>query len=412
MTPEQHYAEAMELVAALVAAGHKARLVGGAVRDRLLGKVPKDYDIGTTALPAQVQELFSRVHKVVPTGIEFGTVMVVVEGRAYEITTLRRDVTTDGRHAQVEFGNSFREDADRRDFTVNAMSEDLEGKVHDYHHGLSHLRERKIRFVGKADQRICEDYLRILRYFRFQARFSLSTDPETLQALAERMTGLSQISAERITAEVLGILEVDDLHGTTRPMVETGMIAACLGATQDAAALDRLWEQQIHEDKRFQAHCRLAVFLAENDLELSDTKLRLGNKIANLLLSLAGAAWMLGETPATRADLLELARALEHPPGVGRFPNTHLPYLRGLARSKADQSLAAKIETVAEVYAEHGHLLREKPPVNGLRVQELTGCSDREIGPWLTRLHRGFLEGTWHSKEEGEDFLRALLKAP
>lgn len=184
--------------------GGQARIVGGAVRNALLGRPITDIDIATTLLPAEViaRAAISGL-KAVPTGVEHGTVTLVVDKRGYEVTTLRRDVETDGRRAVVAFSRSFAEDAQRRDFTINQMSLDAEGAIHDYAGGLADLAARRVRFIGEAEQRIREDYLRILRFFRFSAEYGEGAlDPAGLEACARLKDGMRQLSRERIWAEL------------------------------------------------------------------------------------------------------------------------------------------------------------------------------------------------------------------
>ena len=151
-------------------AGEEARVVGGAVRNALLGEPLGDIDIATTALPDEViRRAEAAGFKAVPTGIEHGTVTVVAAGRPFEVTTLREDVETFGRHAKVAFGRDWKRDAERRDFTLNALSAARDGTIHDYVGGLADIAVRRVRFIGDPASRIAEDYLRILRFFRFHA---------------------------------------------------------------------------------------------------------------------------------------------------------------------------------------------------------------------------------------------------
>ena len=191
MTPQQARIAAFlarpvlaSVLDALNGAGEEARIVGGAVRDLLLDEPVGDVDLATTALPPEtIARGEAAGFKAVPTGIEHGTVTLVRDGASFEVTTLREDVETDGRRAKVVFGRDFVADALRRDFTVNALSLDREGAIHDYCGGLDDLAARRIRFIGDAGTRIREDYLRILRFFRFHARFgSGGPDSEGLSA--------------------------------------------------------------------------------------------------------------------------------------------------------------------------------------------------------------------------------------
>ena len=188
------------------------RIVGGAVRDALLGRAVADADLATILTPPEVTARAEGAGmKVVPTGLDHGTVTVVADGRPFEVTTLRRDVETDGRHAVVAFTDDWRADARRRDFTINALYGDLAGSVTDYVGGVADLAAGRVRFVGSAADRIREDYLRILRFFRFFAWFGAGRpDPEALKACARLKEGIATLSAERVWAELKRILAAPD----------------------------------------------------------------------------------------------------------------------------------------------------------------------------------------------------------
>ena len=176
-----------------------ARIVGGAVRDALIGRAVADIDLATPDTPDAVAAALARSGiRCVPTGLDHGTQTAVVNGRGYEITTLRRDVETDGRHAVVAFTDDWREDAARRDFTINAMSMTRDGAVFDYFGGQADLRAGIVRFVGDAATRIAEDYLRILRFFRFFARYGGTPDPAAVAAIRDALPGLAGLSVERV----------------------------------------------------------------------------------------------------------------------------------------------------------------------------------------------------------------------
>lgn len=184
----------------------QGRLVGGCVRDYLLyGIFVDDIDIATPLLPEEAVAKLSKMFHVIPTGLKHGTITIVGK-KKYEITTLRKDEETFGRHAKVSFSATWQEDSNRRDFTINALYSDLDGKIYDFHNGLTDLKEKKVKFIGKAEDRIKEDYLRIMRFFRFAARF-LNWDIDDLNACLEQKDGLKNISHERITQEWLKIAE-------------------------------------------------------------------------------------------------------------------------------------------------------------------------------------------------------------
>ncbi|HWA58888.1 MAG TPA: CCA tRNA nucleotidyltransferase [Gemmatimonadales bacterium] len=191
--------DVMEIARTLEAAGHEAWCVGGAVRDTLLGVPNTDYDVATSATPEQVKGLF---RKTIAVGERFGTVGVYIRRRTYEVTTFRRDVQTDGRHAVVEYGASLDEDLARRDFTINAIAyHPLRHEWRDPFHGAGDLEGRRIRAVGSPAERFREDYLRILRGLRFAARFDFAIEPDTWVAMQAQVSGLGQLSAERVHEE-------------------------------------------------------------------------------------------------------------------------------------------------------------------------------------------------------------------
>lgn len=210
-------------------AGYELRIVGGAVRDALLGVPNKDVDLCTNATPDEMCDL-ANTHKLVwlPTGLQHGTVTIMVGGEPYEVTTLRIDVETDGRHAEVEFTRSFEQDAGRRDFTFNAMSVDREGTLHDYFGGQAHLAANEIHFVGDAEQRVREDYLRVLRFFRFAARYGSVVSADVLDLFSQGWvrTGLATISKERVWMEMSKLLVSKDRLRTVQLMQATGIARA------------------------------------------------------------------------------------------------------------------------------------------------------------------------------------------
>lgn len=238
------------LVAALDPAGEGlCRWVGGVVRDTLLGLPAKDIDMATTLLPDDtMQRLASAGIKAIPTGIAHGTITAVVAGGPVEITTLRRDLSTDGRHATVAFSTQWQDDAARRDFTINALYADPRTlDVFDYHGGIADLADRGVRFIGDARARIREDYLRILRYFRFQARFgSLPADAEAESAVAELAPGLKGLSRERVGWELLGLLALGDPAPTIKRMAELGVLKQVLPEVTQSG-LDALGALTAHE---------------------------------------------------------------------------------------------------------------------------------------------------------------------
>ncbi len=226
----------------LTDAGHQAWFVGGCVRNELLGQPVADLDLSTDAHPDEVTKLAKAAGlKVIPTGIDHGTVTILVDHIPFEVTTFRNDVATDGRRATVAFADNMTDDARRRDFTMNALYVGANGKVVDPLGGLPDLKARRVRFIEDADQRIKEDYLRILRFFRFHAWYgddNEGPDPDALAACAENIEGLQSLSVERITSELLKLLAAPDPAPAVASMAATGALAQILpGASSHALAV-------------------------------------------------------------------------------------------------------------------------------------------------------------------------------
>lgn len=219
-----------KLLAALSAQGEEARIAGGAVRNALLGQPVADIDIATTNLPAAISKRASAAgFKTAPTGIEHGTITVIADGTAFEVTTLRADVETDGRRAKVAFGRGWKRDAERRDFTINALYAEADGSVVDLVGGLADLESRTLRFIGDAEQRIREDYLRILRFFRFFAWYGAGRpDAEGLKACARLKDGLDVLSAERVWSELKKLLAAPDPSRALLWMRQSGVLTKVL----------------------------------------------------------------------------------------------------------------------------------------------------------------------------------------
>jgi len=223
--------------AAITAAGYQVYFVGGCVRNAILGLSDSDIDMSTNARPEKVIEIAEAAGlRAVPTGIEHGTVTVVVDGIPFEITTFRRDVETDGRRAVVAFSDDIKDDARRRDFTMNALYATPEGTVVDPLEGMNDLLARRIRFIEDPDARIREDYLRILRFFRFSAWYADPAegfDPDALAAIAANTDGLETLSAERVGQEMVKLLGAPDPSPAIAVMRQTGVLPAILPGSDD-----------------------------------------------------------------------------------------------------------------------------------------------------------------------------------
>ncbi len=282
------------LLDVLDAAAGQTRYVGGCVRDSLFGLAVSDVDLATRLAPDQVMKRLQRARiKAVPTGIAHGTVTAVLRGSPIEVTTLRRDVSTDGRRATVAFTEDWREDAARRDFTINALSADPgTGEIFDYFDGGEDLTAGRVRFIGAPLQRIAEDHLRILRFFRFHARFGKGApDTEALAACAARANDLMALSRERIADELLKLLALPAPASTLVLMIGNGILRPVLPEIDEAGvtALSRLEERESHFGIAADPIRRLAALLPP-DPELANAiaaRLRLSNKQRKRLVAAA-----------------------------------------------------------------------------------------------------------------------------
>ena len=266
--------------------GEEARVAGGAVRNALLGIPAEDIDIAATLAPdAVIKRCAAAGLKTIPTGFEFGTVTVLAGGGSYEVTTLREDVETDGRRAKVRFGRDFRADAARRDFTVNAMSAGLDGRVHDYFGGMDDLRAGRIRFIGEARQRIREDFLRTLRFFRFHAQYGRGPlDTDGLSAVTAERGGLGILSRERVRQEAMKLLIAPGRAEALQQFSDAGLMPWAFGCIAHLAELERLGDFR----DPVLALAALCLRTREDALMLRD-KLKLSGKEFERLDRLAAA---------------------------------------------------------------------------------------------------------------------------
>lgn len=269
------------IFAALGREGEEARIVGGAVRDALLGLPVGDIDFATTATPDKAERLARAAGiKVVPTGIEHGTLTFVVGGRGFEVTTLRQDIETDGRRAVVRFGRDWEADARRRDFTINALFLDATGNIHDHVGGRADAAVRRVRFIGDPDLRIAEDRLRILRFFRFHATFGLGPPDEAgLSAAIRARHGLAALSAERIGQEMRKLVTGGRAADAAEAMQEGGILPLILAGVGRISEFRRLPGIEARLQIAPNAPMRLLVLgcRVEEDVERLAARLRLAN---------------------------------------------------------------------------------------------------------------------------------------
>jgi poly(A) polymerase len=285
--------------------GEEARAVGGAVRNALM-KIPVgEIDIATTAVPDEViRRAKAAGIKSVPTGIDHGTVTLLVDTVPFEVTTLREDTETFGRHAKVSFGRDWIGDARRRDFTINALSAGPDGVVHDYVGGLADIAAKRVRFIGDAGKRIEEDYLRILRFFRMHAAFGAgAVDREGYVACIGGRAGLSTLSAERVRMEMIKLLVADGAAGAVEAMADSGLLQAIVGGVTYGGAFTAMIaaEQALSlTPNAMRRLAALAVAVTEDAKRIA-TRLRLSNAEAKALDSMGHRWWRLAGMDEARA---------------------------------------------------------------------------------------------------------------
>jgi poly(A) polymerase len=304
--------EVARLLAVLNRDGEEARVVGGAVRNWLLRLPVGEIDVATTAVPEEVvRRVDAAGWKAVPTGIEHGTIIVVINTRPFEVTTLRQDIETFGRRARVMFGRDWRADAERRDFTINALSAAADGTVFDYVGGLDDIAARRVRFIGDPRQRIAEDYLRILRFFRFHAYFAEGApDAAGLLACIRERAGLDTLSRERVRMELLKLFVAPRAAATVAVVAETGLLGPVLGGVPYVADFAKMVDLEAALDADADPVRRLGALgvMVSEDAERLAQRLRLTNAEAERLMALE-PWWQISPSAgeqATRALLYHL----------------------------------------------------------------------------------------------------------
>ncbi len=375
--------ETVAVFDALTADGAVARFVGGCVRDAVLGRPVNDVDIATDATPETVLQLLKEAKlKAVPTGLLHGTVTAISGGKPYQITTLRRDVETDGRHAQVAFTDDWTEDAARRDFTMNALYSDPDGTLYDPMNGLDDARAGRVRFVGDPVRRIDEDRLRILRFFRFHAWFgSGDLDPAGLAACVTGAGGLSDLSAERVRTEMLRLLEALAPVRVFETMVARGILDALLPEATQFKRFDRLVEIETALDQADPVRRLGAVVSATGDnIHSISDRLRLSNMERDRLVA------MLNCDAAPDPKLSEQeSRRMQY--ALGRRLYVDVALLRW-AESTAQTDAVAWIDTI------HVAEQRMQPlfPLRGADIVEMGVAAGPEVGDLLAQVERWWID--------------------
>ncbi|MBA3446589.1 MAG: CCA tRNA nucleotidyltransferase [Pseudaminobacter sp.] len=387
------------LLAALSANGEEARIAGGAVRNTLLGEVVSDVDIATTNLPAEtVLRAEASGFKAIPTGAEHGTITVIAGGKPYEVTTLRADVETNGRRAKVRFGRDWKQDAERRDFTINALYAEADGTVVDLVGGLADLESRTLRFIGDAETRIREDFLRILRFFRFFAWYGHGRpDAEGLKACGRLKDGLGQLSAERVWAELKKLLSAPDPARALLWMRQTGVLTRVLPESEKWGidAIHTLVKAEADLGWQPDPLLRLAAIVPPDMARITAMaeRLKLSNAEAERLRD-----WTATEPIAAMMTEGELAKRLYRgePRGIGDRLRLSLSSARGRAIEDNNALLEAGGFSRLLAYAEKWR--RPEFPVKG---RDLAGLGV-EDGPRMGELLRE-LEKQWVDDGFSED---------
>ena len=389
--PAQHgWMTALETVTVMAALG-EARFVGGAVRNALLGISVVDIDIAVPMPPSEsLARLKARGIKVVETGIAHGTVTAIAGAHAFEITSLRRDVETDGRHAVIAFTDDWAEDAARRDFTINALYASGNGEIFDYATGVEDLIAGKVRFVGDAATRIAEDYLRVLRLFRFHAWYGKGEiDAEGLRAAAAAKDRLKTLSAERVAKELLRLLEAANPAPVLRVMAATGILPELLPGALSLPRLERLTDIDAANQLPRDAILRLAALLPEGDIEAvhaAADALKLSNADrARLEQALSGE-----KIPAQLAA--REARALLYRIGTARFKDKVLLQWAAAAKGAAALQWRMLLEMA-------GNWQRPRFPLTGRDVMLAGVPEGPDVGRVLARVEDWWVGGDFAADE-------------
>lgn len=369
---------------ALNTGDYEARAVGGAIRNTILGQKVKDIDIATNADPDTSMSLAQNAGlKVIPTGLQHGTITVVSDNIPYEVTTLRQDVETDGRRAKVAFTTNWKADASRRDFTMNALYVDAKGNLYDPLNGYEDLKAKRVRFIGNPTDRIREDYLRILRYFRFKAEYGLDTlDLPSLHACVREKEGLRQLSAERISTEMQRLLIAPAALKVIETMFSYGLLTDILGSIANPATLKKLIELDTILKHRPDCMLRLAVlslYIREDGVRITK-RFRLSNEQKKDLLQIL-------QTPDTvNKTLTELqAKELLYRLKTDAYRNKIL-YHWSLSADLPDNSQWKKLYDLPETWQPPAF------PLKGRHLSEIGVCNGPEMGKLLKSLEKTWIE--------------------
>ncbi|RWM21026.1 MAG: CCA tRNA nucleotidyltransferase [Mesorhizobium sp.] len=381
------------LLAALADGGEEARVAGGAVRNALIGQPVADIDIATTTVPDEtIRRAEAAGFKAVPTGIEHGTVTIVAGGKPFEVTTLRADIETDGRRAKVSFGRDWKTDAQRRDFTINALYAEADGTIVDLVGGIADIEARRLRFIGDPEARIREDYLRILRFFRFFAWFGDGRpDAEGLKACARLKEGLSQLSVERVWSELKKLLSAPDPSRALLWMRQAGVLTSVLP-----------------ESEKWGIDAIHALTRAEKDLGwMPDPLLRLEAIVPpdagrlktlaeRLRFSVSDAGrlrqWALTAPVEPKTTEAELAKRLYRGDHQGFVDRLRLSLASARARAVEDDDALLEAGGFSRLLAFAGKWKKPDFPLKGADLTTLGASPGPKLGTTLKKLENEWIE--------------------
>ena len=396
--------ETQKLVAAFDGQGDALRFVGGAVRDALLKRPVSDVDAATTLPPQKVMSLLEKAGiKVVPTGLSHGTVTAVVEGKPFEVTTLRRDVQTHGRHADVVFTTDWQQDAARRDFTLNALYCDAQGKVYDYFQGVRDAKAGRVVFIGDALQRIEEDGLRILRFFRFHAHYGQEAiNHEGLNACFQKRSMIEKLSGERIQQEMLKLLAADAAAEMIDAMIQSEVMEMVLPGARDTSSMHAWPRVRLMTDHQPDAAIALALLLrSTQDTAATLSALVKRWKISNKLQQRLTSATRFSAIATTMPEAEQKAM-LRRLGNDGFLDRVLISWAEHLSETPD------KAQMIAAAYRMMLNLAQRwdvpQFPLNGEDLQAVGVAPGPELGQWLQ-----FLE-QWWEREDYKPGKAELLK--
>lgn len=381
--------------------GEEARVVGGAVRNSLLGFPVDDIDLATSWNPHEVVvQIKDAGYKVIPTGIDHGTVTVVINSSVFEITSLRADIDTDGRHAKVEFGKDWKVDALRRDFTINALYLTVKGEVIDHVGGLADIEKRVLRFIGEPQERILEDYLRIMRFFRFFAWYGAGRpDSDGLKAVARLKSGLGQLSAERVWAELKKLLSAKDPSRALLWMRQAGVLSLILPESEKWGIDAVHGLVQAEKDLNWQADAllRLESLVPPDTARMNELGKRM--KMSNAERARL-EAWARLEPIKPEMSDMQLRKLLYHSSGKAVTDHIQLAYARARFEAMTSDEAMIKAGSYARLLEVAQNFKLPVFPVTGSDLLERGFEKGPQLGAALKKLEKLWVESGFQDSRE------------